>query len=109
MQYQLSLTRSFDFIDFILLKNDSMAVLKEKYLEFYDIHKLNMINKAKVNKGINLVLLNDKYLLIGTEKNAIIFENIKNTNIKSISCSYPLKNIVIIGETTNYNLSKKKS
>lgn len=114
-QYQIALTRSFDFIDFILLKNNSMSVLREKYLEFYDIHKFIMINKAKVNKGINLTLFNDKYLLLGTDKNVIIFDYIKNTSTKSIACIYPLrkifvnKNIVIIGETTRYNLSKKKA
>ena len=52
-QYQRALTRSFDFIDFILLNNNSMAVLKEKYLEFYDIHKMNIINKAKISNGIS--------------------------------------------------------
>lgn len=53
--------------------------------------------------------------MIGTEKNAVVFDYLKNISIRTIACVYQLKKIyankdrVIIGESTSYNLSKKQA
>ena len=110
-KYEMVTSFQIDFIDFIPVQENIIAVLSEDSLSFYDFDKsLNLNKKIKIQGGTKISNFNDKYLLYGTQKEIVIFDHINYKHVKSLPFIYPLRviyvkeNIVLIGESARYNI-----
>lgn len=112
-KYNVDSCLNIDFVDFIILSNNLIAVLTLDKLFFYESDNFKKINKfSKIsNKGEKLVNFNDNLLLISTQKNVEIYDYKNYQSIKIFFCVYPIKviyvdqNKVFIGESANNNFS----
>ena len=94
-KYIINKTLNIDFIDFTPLKNGKLAVLCADNILFYDIDKFCKIGNEKIKNCHNLELFNEKFLLIGKDKDIIIYDYINHCSSKFIACTYPIKKIYV--------------
>lgn len=94
-KYKINKTLYIDFIDFTPLKNDKLAVLCNDNILFYDIDKLRKIGNDKIKNCHKIELFNEKFLLIGKDKDIIIYDYINYCSSKFIACTYPIKKIYV--------------
>ena len=113
-KYNITACLNINFINFILLKNNMMAVLTSDKLQFYEIDKFKKNeNSVKFkNKPEKLSIFNENFLLIGVQNRVEIYDYKNFKSIKSFCCVYPIKviyvnqNKVFIGESTRYDLKR---
>lgn len=108
-RYQITHSVDMDFVDFIVLNNNMLAVLFLDKIDFYDVNDLKKIKsspKIKLYYCTTMSLLNEKLILIGTTSTVEIFDYENLKIIKTIFCSYPVLKIhidenkrVFVGET----------
>ena len=105
-KYEIVTSLQIDFIDFIAVQENIIAVLKADSLSFYDVDKIfNLNTKIKVKDGTKISYFNDKYLLYGTKKAIIIFDHINYKYVKSLPLIYSLRaiyvkeNTIFVGES----------
>ena len=115
-KYTINKALNIDFIDFTLLKNGKIAVLCADIILFYDIDKLCKIGNEKIKNCHKIELFNDKFLLIGKDKDIIIYDYMNYVCFKFIACAYPIikiyinKNNVFIAESSSsYDFKKDKA
>ena len=118
-KYQIINSINIDFIDFILLNKNLIAVLLINKLEFYDTNELIKIKSSKKISNLytctKMSYFSENLIIIGTTKNIEIFDYKNFMTIKTIFCVYPIKkifvnkNILFIGESSNYNYSNDKA
>ena len=110
-KYNITACLNINLINFIVLKNDMMAVLTSDKLHFYEIDKFKKNgNSVKLNKPEKLAIFNDNFLLIRVQNRVEMYDYKNYKSIKSFGCAYPIKviyinqNKVFIGESTRYDL-----
>lgn len=114
-KYEVESSLEIDFIDFTPLKNDTIAVLQKDNICFYDINKLSIKKKNKINDGKIISNFNDKFLIYGTQNNLIIFDYINYKYVKSLPFIYPIrkiytkKNNVFIGQSKDLDIKRNKA
>ena len=85
-----------DLINFILLKNDTFAILCSGLITFHDNNNFKFIQKEWVDKQTkDISLLNEKFMFISTIKEVILYDYINYKKIKKIGCLYPICKIYI--------------
>ena len=86
-----------DFIDFVLLKNNKLALLTKDKLEFYEIKKFKTCKQSVKfnNKPKVLSAFDDNFLLIGIENKVEIYDYKNFKNVKSIFIPYIVKVIYV--------------
>ena len=114
-KYQITNSVNIDFIDFIVLNKNLIAVLLINRLDFYDVNELKKIKSSgKVSNMytcVRMAYFSENLIIIGTTRNIEIFDYSNFKTIKSIFCVYPIKaiytnkNKVFIGESTGYEYS----
>jgi hypothetical protein len=86
-------------INFIILKNNIFAVLRNNVpnvLCFYEIDSFKCIKYQFFSPETNIIsVLNEKYMLIGSDKEIILYDYINYKSNKKIKCVYPLYKIYI--------------
>ena len=112
-KYIINKTLNIDFIDFTPLKNGKLAVLCVDNILFYDIDKFRKIGNEKSKNCHKIELFNDKFLLIGKDKDIIIYDYINHCSSKFIACTYPIKkiyvnknNVFIADSNSDFNKAK---
>jgi len=110
--YQIINSINIDFIDFILLNKNLIAVLLINKLDFYDTNELKQIKTSqKINNLYTCVKMgyfSENLIVIGTTRTIEIFDYKNFMSIKSINCVYPIKKIfanknkLFIGESDKY-------
>ena len=110
-----------NLINFILLKNNLIAVLFQlnkntkntNCLNFYDAKIFKLIKNINVENTEYISMLNEKFILLGYLKGIIVYDYINFINIKKILIQYPLskiyicENFVYIGESEKYDYKLK--
>ena len=94
-KYIINKTLNIDFIDFTPLKNGKLAVLCVDNILFYDIDKFCKIGNEKIKNCNKIELFSDKFLLIGKDKDIIIYDYINHRSSKFIACAFPIKKIYV--------------
>ena len=86
-------------INFIILKNNTFAVLRNNVpnvLCFYEINNFKNVKYQFFSPETNIIsVLNEKYMLIGSDKEIILYDYINYKSNKKIKCVYPLYKIYI--------------
>jgi len=86
-------------INFIILKNNIFAVLRnnvKNVLCFYEINSFKCVKDQFFSPEINIIsTLDEKYMLIGSNKEIIIYDYINYKSNKKIKCTYFLNKIYI--------------
>ena len=86
-------------INFIVLKNNIFAVLRNNVpnvLCFYEINNFKSVKYQFFSPETNIIsVLNEKYMLIGSDKEIILYDYINYKSNKKIKCVYPLYKIYI--------------
>ncbi len=113
-----------NFIDFVLLKNNKMALISKYILEFYEIGAFKTCEQSvKFNNELEaLSVFDDRFLLIGTEGNVEFYDSKNFKNVKTIfirddvkliyvnqnkvyiACEWDIANEYEIDNDGNYNL-----
>ena len=104
-KYKIKLDLGADgLINFILLENNIFAVLRNNVpnvLCFYNVNNFKCIKHQFFSPETNYISpLNEKYMLIGTNNDIIIYDYINFKANKKIKCNYNLYKI----KTNNYKL-----
>ena len=109
-KYQITNSVNIDFIDFIVLNENLIAVLLINRLDFYDVSELKKIKSSEKISNlytcVRMAYFSENLIIIGTTRSIEIFDYSSFKTIKSISCVYPIKSIytnenkVFIGEST---------
>ena len=109
-KYQITNSVNIDFIDFIVLNKNLIAVLLINRLDFYDVNELKKIKSSEKISNlytcVRMAYFSENLIVIGTTRSIEIFDYSSFKTIKSISCVYPIKSIytnenkVFIGEST---------
>ena len=86
-----------DFIDFVLLKNNKLALLTKDKLEFYEIKTFKACEQSVKfnNKPKVLSVFDDNFLLIGIENKVEIYDYKNFKNVKCIFIPYTIKVIYV--------------
>jgi hypothetical protein len=86
-----------NFIDFVLLKNNKMALLSKDKLEFYEIEAFKTCEQSvKFNSEPEVLsVFDDNFLLIGIENKVEIFDYKNYKKVKSIFIPYNVKVIKV--------------
>ena len=113
-KYNITACLNINLINFIVLKNDMIAVLTSDKLHFYEIDKFKKNeNSVKFkNKPEKLSIFNENFLLIGVQNRVEMYDYKNYKSITSFGCAYPIKviyinqNKVFIGESTRYDLKR---
>ena len=86
-----------NFIDFALLKNNKMAILRKDKLEFYEIEEFKTCEKAvEFNEEPDaLSVFDDNFLLIGIDNKVQIYDYKNFKNVKCIFIPYTVKVIYV--------------
>lgn len=115
-KYQITNSVNIDFIDFIVLNKNLIAVLLINRLDFYDVNELKKIKSSEKISNlytcVRMAYFSENLIIIGTTRSIEIFDYSSFKTIKSISCVYPIKTIytnenkVFIGESTMYGQNR---
>ena len=115
-KYQITNSVNIDFIDFIVLNENLIAVLLINRLDFYDVSELKKIKSSEKISNlytcVRMAYFSENLIIIGTTRSIEIFDYSSFKTIKSISCVYPIKSIytnenkVFIGESTMYGQNR---
>ena len=115
-KYQITNSVNIDFIDFIVLNENLIAVLLINRLDFYDANELKKIKSSEKISNlytcVRMAYFSENLIIIGTTRSIEIFDYSSFKTIKSISCVYPIKSIytnenkVYIGESTTHDQNR---
>lgn len=99
-KYEVALNIKADgLINFIILKNNILAVLRNNVpnvLCFYEINSFKSVKHQFFSPETNIISeLNEKYMLIGSFKEIILYDYINYKSNKKIKCVYYLYKIYI--------------
>ena len=96
-KYSIVACLNIDFIDFVLIKNNKLALLKKNKLEFYEIKTFKTCEQSVKfkNNPITLSVFDDNFLLIGIEDKVEIYDYNNFKNVKSIFIPYTVKVIYV--------------
>jgi hypothetical protein len=96
-KYSMVTCLNIDFIDFVLLKNNKMALLSKDKLEFYEIEAFKTCEQSvKFNSEPEVLsVFDDNFLLIGIENKVEIFDYKNYKKVKSIFIPYNVKAIKV--------------
>ena len=94
-----------NLIKFILLKNNTFAILCPGLITFHDNNNFKCIQKEWFDKqSKDISLLNETFMFISTIKEVMLYDYINYKKIKKITCLYPIckiyinENNIFIGE-----------
>jgi hypothetical protein len=96
-KYSMVTCLNIDFIDFVLLKNNKLALLTEDELEFYEIKEFKTCEQSVKFNGYpnTLSVFDDNFLLIGIEDKVEIYDYKNFKKVKSIFIPYIVKVIYV--------------
>ena len=92
-KYEVALNMKADgLINFVILKNNIFAVLRNNVsnvLCFYEIDSFKCVKNQFVSPETNIIsVLNEKYMLIGSDKEIILYDYINYKSKEKIKCDY---------------------
>jgi len=96
-KYNMVACLNLNFIDFVLLKNNKMAILRKDKLEFYEIEEFKTCEKSvEFNEEPDtLSVFDDNFLLIGIDNKVQIYDYKNFKKVKSIFIPYTVKVIYV--------------